>query len=69
MFLSSKLAAGLAVVIAVGGAYTVGSLLEDGSLPPIGDPVVIQEERRTTEPEPVVTKHSPGARRRRRWQH
>ncbi len=45
MFLSSKLAVGLAGVIAVSGAISAGSIFDTGQLPDIGEPVVMTNDR------------------------
>lgn len=44
MFVSSKLAVGLAAVIAAAGAFTAGSLVDDAQLPDIGDPIVMTRD-------------------------
>ncbi len=44
MFLSSKLAMGLAGLIAAGGALVAGSMIDDNELPNIGDPIVMTDD-------------------------
>ncbi len=44
MFVSSKLAVGLAAVIAAAGAFAAGSLVDDAQLPDIGDPIVMTRD-------------------------